>query len=98
MKKWHIFLIVGVALLFVARIYVSKQQAENRKAQQEMINDLARQQAEERAKDTLNISVITDSLSESLDAQKARLDSIGEELKKRQKEFNKKMKKRRESR
>lgn len=98
MKKWHIFLIVGVVLLFVARIYVSKQQAENRKAQQEVINDLARQQAEERAKDTLNISVITDSLSESLDAQKARLDSIGEELKKRQKEFNKKMKKRRESR
>jgi len=90
-KNRRILIAVFIVLLIGARIYFSYQEKERIEKQQELIDEISRQQLEERNKAADSLQYINDWLIEDLNKQKSRLDSIGRELKKSHENFKKQL-------
>ncbi len=91
-KKWRLFAIAGLVIIFAARVYVSFKERERIEEQKQMIEDLSRQQLEERVKKNTAIQINTEEILGDPDKKQAELDSIGKKLRKDHKRFKEKMK------
>ncbi len=91
-NKRRIIPLIVIVFLVGARIYFSFQERERIERQQELIDDLSRQQREERIKNDEPLQIDNKELFNDLDEQKARLDSIGKELNESHKKFKEQFK------
>jgi len=93
-KVWKIIAIFLLMVFFGFQIYRSIDQRWQQKKQQQMLEDLAREEAQQRMHQyDDNITRFSDSVVNKLDSVQRALDSIGAELKRGQEEFERKMKK-----
>ena len=93
LKGWRLIALIGIILLFLARVYFAFEKQENIEKQKNMIEELSRQQLQDRIDNPPEFEIISDSTMDNLEKQQAELDSIGRELEKNRKKFEEQMKK-----
>lgn len=93
LKGWRLIALIGMILLFAARVYFAFEKEKNIEKQNRMIEELSRQQLQDRIDNPPKFEIISDSTMDNLEKQQAKLDSIGRELEESRKKFEEQMKK-----
>lgn len=93
LKGWRLVALIGIILLFAARVYFAFEKQENIEKQNRMIDELSRQQMQDRLDNPPKFEIISDSTMKNLEKQQAELDSIGKALEENRKKFEEQMKK-----